>query len=42
MGKSYLIMVLSRVLSKLVATASKPSPLVKATPTSVTAFSINS
>ena len=40
-GKSYLIAVLSRTLSKLVATASKPSPLVRAAPTSVAAFGIN-
>ena len=41
-GKSYFITVLSSTLSELAATASKPSPLVRATPTSVTAFSINS
>ena len=40
-GKSYLITVLSRTLSKLAAIASKLLLLVKATPTSVTAFSIN-
>ena len=42
MGKSYLIAVLSRTLSKLVAIAGKPSLLVRAAPTGVTAFSINS
>ena len=42
MGKSYLIAVLSRVLSKLVAIASKPLILVRAAPTSITTFSINS
>jgi hypothetical protein len=41
MGKSYLIIVLSRTLSKLVAIASKPSPLVRAAPTSIATFSIN-
>jgi hypothetical protein len=40
-GKSHLIAVLSSTLSKLIATASKPSPLVKAAPTSVAAFGIN-
>ena len=42
MGKSYLIAVLSRVFSELAAIAGKLLPLVRATPTSVTAFSINS
>ena len=41
-GKSYLIMVLFRTLNKLIAITNKPSPLVGATPTSITAFSINS
>ena len=41
-GKSYFIIVLSRMLSKLVAIASKLLLLVRATPTSVTAFGINS
>jgi hypothetical protein len=41
MGKSYLIAVLSSTLSELAAIASKPSPLIRATPTSITAFSIN-
>ena len=41
-GKSYLITVLFRTLNKLVAIANKPLPLVGATPTSVTAFNINS
>ena len=40
-GKFYLIMVLSSTLSKLVAIVNKPSLLVRAAPTSVTAFSIN-
>ena len=40
-GKFYLITVLSKTLSELVATASKLSPLVRATPTSVVTFSIN-
>ena len=40
-GKSYLIAVLSSTLSKLAAIASKPSLLVRATPTGVTAFGIN-
>ena len=39
--KSYFITVLSKILSELAVTASKPSPLVRATLTSVTAFSIN-
>ena len=42
MGKSYLIIVLSSILSKLTTIASKPSVLIKATPTSIAAFSINS
>ena len=41
-GKSYLIAVLFRMLSKLAAIASEPLLLVRAIPTSVTAFSINS
>jgi hypothetical protein len=41
-GKSYFIAVLSSTFSELAATASKPLPLVRATPTSVAAFSINS
>ena len=41
-GKSHLITVLSSTLNKLAATADKPSLLVRATPTSVTAFGINS
>jgi hypothetical protein len=41
-GKSYFIAVLSSILSELAATASKPLLLVRATPTSVTAFGINS
>ena len=40
-GKSYFIIVLSSIFSELVATASKPLLLVRATPTSVTAFGIN-
>jgi hypothetical protein len=40
-GKSYLIAVLSSILSELAATASKPLLLVRATPTSIAAFSIN-
>ena len=40
-GKSHLIAVLSSTLSELVAIAGKPSPLVRAAPTSVTAFGIN-
>ena len=40
-GKSYLITVLSNTLSELAATAGKPSPLVRATPTGVAAFGIN-
>jgi hypothetical protein len=42
MGKSHFIAVLSSILSELAATASKPLLLVRATPTSVTAFGINS
>ena len=34
-GKFYFITILSSTLSKLAAIASKPSPLVRATPTSV-------
>jgi ATP-dependent DNA helicase PIF1 len=41
-GKSHLITVLSSTLNKLAATASKPSPLIRAVPTSITAFGINS
>jgi hypothetical protein len=41
-GKSYFIAVLSSILSELAAIASKPSLLIKAAPTSITAFSINS
>ena len=41
MGKFYLIAVLFSTLSKLAVTASKPLLLVRATPTSVTVFSIN-
>ena len=41
-GKFYFIAVLSNTLNKLVAIANKPSPLVRATPTSVAAFGINS
>ena len=40
-GKSHLITVLSNTLSELAAIASKPSPLVRAAPTSITAFGIN-
>jgi hypothetical protein len=40
-GKSYLIAVLSSTLGELAATASKLLLLVKATPTSIAAFSIN-
>ena len=40
-GKFYLITVLSKILNKLVAIASKPSLLVRAAFTGVTAFSIN-
>ena len=42
MGKFYLITVLSSTLSKLAAIASKPLPLVRAAPTGVAAFGINS
>ena len=41
-NKSYFITVLSRTLSKLIAIASKPLPLVRAAPTSIAAFGINS
>ena len=41
-GKSYFITVLSSMLSKLVATASKPLLLVRAAPTSIAVFGINS
>jgi hypothetical protein len=41
MGKFYLIMILFRVLSELTAIASKLLLLVRAIPTSITAFSIN-
>ena len=41
MGKFYFIAVLSSTLSELAATAGKPSPLVRAAPTSITAFGIN-
>jgi hypothetical protein len=41
-GKSYFIIVLSRTFNKLAATANKLLLLVRATPISVTAFSINS
>ena len=40
-GKSYFITVLSNTLNELAAIASKPSPLVRAAPISVTAFGIN-
>ena len=40
-GKSYLITVLFKTLSKLVAIAGKPLLLVRATPTGVAAFNIN-
>ena len=42
MGKFYFITILSSTLSKLAATASKPLLLVRATPTSIAIFSINS
>jgi hypothetical protein len=42
MGKFYYITVLSRVFSELAAIVSKLLLLVRATPTSITAFSINS
>jgi hypothetical protein len=41
-GKSYLIIILSSMLSKLAATAGKLLLLVKAAPTSVITFNINS
>ena len=41
-GKFYFIIVLSKTLNKLIAIASKLLSLVRAAPTSVTAFSINS
>jgi hypothetical protein len=41
-GKSHLIAVLSSIFSELAATASKPSPLIKAASTSIITFSINS
>ena len=41
MGKFYLVAVLSSTLNKLAAIASKPSPLVRATPTSIITFGIN-
>ena len=41
-GKLYLIIVLFSILSKLAAIASKLLLLVRATPTSVAAFGINS
>ena len=41
MGKFYFIMVLSNTLNKLAAIANKPLLLVRATPISVAAFSIN-
>ena len=40
-GKSHFIIVLFRILSKLAAIASKPLLLVRATPTSITTFSVN-
>ena len=40
-GKFYFIAVLSRVFNKLTATASKLLLLIRATSTSITAFSIN-
>ena len=40
-GKSHFITVLFSTLSELAAIASKPSPLIRAAPTSVTAFGIN-
>jgi hypothetical protein len=42
MGKFYFIAVLSNTLSELAATAGKLLLLVRVTPTSVIAFSINS
>ena len=41
-GKSYFIAVLSSILNKLVAIASKLLPLIRAAPTGVAAFGINS
>ena len=41
-GKFYLIVVLFRTLSKLVAIASKLLPLIKAAPISIAVFNINS
>ena len=41
-GKLYLITVLSAILYNIVMFNSKPSPLVQAAPTRVTAFNINS
>ena len=41
-GKFYFITVLSSMLNELVVIASKPSLLVKATPTGVAVFGINS
>jgi hypothetical protein len=41
MGKSHFIAVLSSMLSELAATASKLSPLVRATSISIAAFGIN-
>jgi hypothetical protein len=42
MGKFYFIIVLSKIFSELAATASKLLLLVRATPTSIAAFGINS
>ena len=41
-GKFYFIAVLSRTLNKLVVIANKPLLLVRATPTNIAAFGINS
>ena len=41
MGKFYFITVLSRIFSELAVTANKLLLLIKATPTSIAAFSIN-
>jgi hypothetical protein len=41
-GKSHLIVVLFSIFNELAATAGKPLPLVRAIPTSVAAFGINS
>jgi hypothetical protein len=41
-GKSHLIAVLSTTLYNIVRANSKPSPLARAAPTGVVAFSINS